>query len=728
MSSSISKEVLSSQKLITVVIPVYNPNELLLDTLHTVVNQTYKNFEVLIVNDGTIKETSLEILKTVKKQYPHIKIHDHEVNKGLSAARNTGARVSMAEYLLYIDGDDLLEPTAMDKYYLTMESNPSFDFVNSYVIGFGFQDYEWHGGFHENETFLYENRNASSFMTRRSTFDKVTFDESLRQGCEDWDFWVNAASRKLWGYTIPEFLWRYRRTDWSKSGRWSVLSSAANLENFAQGLRAKYQSVIKANGFPKKTLAGFQYKKPELSQYQLADNTQEESANRLLFIVPWLEIGGSDKFNLDLIKGLKEKGWKITIVCTVKSSHSWIKEFQKITDDIFFPPHYSDQHDYYKCVSFLIAARNIQVILTSNSVYGYYLIPYLKNHFPQIPIVDCFHSEDPNWMNGGYARINTVFTDLIDKTIVTTSYLKNYLLQLEEDRKQGSPIEVCYTNIDVSLVKKDHEKRSQLRNSLGIAGDVTVILFSARMVAPKQPFVLAEAIQQVFLKTQKFVCILLGDGPLLSPLKKFLSDNKLDKKVVCKGSVSHEEHLAYMDAADIFFLPTDNEGIPITLYESMAKELVYISANVGGQKELIDDSCGYLIPKSNPTTEAEQYAEILIELINNGPKREQLTKAARKKIESQYDIKQMHDQMHAHLQAVYKTRSGTKLPIKEEHYVFSLSLFLHQQSITDTLWNEISINRDQKLMRKALKVIRQKLAAFKQDKKRKIKTIFKKFI
>ncbi|WP_209137097.1 MULTISPECIES: glycosyltransferase [Niastella] len=683
-----------SQKLITVVIPVYNPTEFLFETLSCIQNQTYKNIEVILVDDGSTKETSLEVINAVIHKYSQIKVERHDVNKGSSAARNTGVRASSGEYVLFIDGDDLLDVTAIEKYYITLENNPSFDFVNSYVIGFGSHDYEWRGGFHERELFLYENRNTICFLTKRSTFEKITFDESLRQGGEDWDFWLNAAYKKLWGYTIPEFLFFYRRSD--PAGRWSVLSSSSNLENFGLTIRKKYQSALNANGFPNKTFASYQYQIPQLSQYQIAENAQEDNANRLLFIIPWLEIGGADKFNLDLIKGLKEKGWNITIACSLKSSHPWLKEFQKITQDIFFLPNYSDQYDYYKTVSYLITSRNTQLILTSNSLYGYHLIPYLKSHFSQIPIVDCFHCEDPNWLNGGYARMNTVYADLIDKTIVTTSHLKNYLFQLEEGRKKGSPIEVCHTNIDVSLVKKDHEKRSQIRNSLGIKDDATVILFSARMVAPKQPFVLAEAIQKVLSKTQNFVCVLLGDGPLLSSLKTYLSANKLDKKILCKGYVSHKEHLNYMDAADIFFLPTENEGIPITLYESMAKELVYISANVGGQKELIDDNCGYLIPKSNPTTEAEQYADILIDLITNVPKREQLAKAARKKIVAQYDIKQMHDQMHAHLQTAYKNRAKTRLPVKEEHYVFSLSLFLQQQSITDSLWNEIVISKNQK--------------------------------
>jgi glycosyltransferase involved in cell wall biosynthesis len=704
MPSPNLKEVLLLHKTVSMIVPVFNPTEHLFETLSCIQNQTYKNIEIVLVNDGSTNERSLEIINIIKQKYPSIKLQTHEKKKGLPAARNTGVKASSGEYVFFLDEGDLLDLTAIEKHYITLENNPSFDFVNSFVTGFGSEEYEWRGGFHDQEAFLYENRNNSCFMTRHSLFDTITFDESQE---DYWFFWHRAAAQGSWGFTIPEFLLSKRTGPGSS------------------GTRKKHHAELKINGFPYKTFTSFQYTKPRLSQYQVPGNTQEGGANRLMIIIPWIEIGGADKFNLDLIKGLKEKGWNITIVCTLKSSHPWIKEFQKVTHDIFLLPNYSEQYDYYRSVSFLITSRSTQVILTTNSLYGYYLVPYLKDQFPQIPVIDCLHCEDPQWMNGGYARINTAFADLLDKTIVTTSHLKNYILQLEVDRKDQCPIEVCYTNIDVSLVKKDYAKRSQIRKSLGIASDTTVILFSARMVAPKQPFVLVDAVQKVLSKTRNFVCILLGDGPLLPSLKKHISDNKLNKVIWCKGYVPHDEHLQYMDAADIFCLPTENEGIPITLFESMAKELVYVSANVGGQKELIDESCGYLIPKSNPAAEAGQYADILIELINNVPKREQLKKAARKKVEAHYDIKQMHDQMHAHLQSACQNRTIATFPVKKEHYVFSLNLLMHQQSITDSLWYEISIWKNQKLLHKALRILKYKMDRYKQDRKTKVKTFFK---
>lgn len=673
------------QELVTIIIPSFNPNELLFETLDCIKNQTYRNIEVVLVDDGSSNPDSLKTIDKTLKLYPQINFQRHQQNKGLPAARNTGIKASSGAFIFFLDGDDLIDPTSIEKHYITLKNNPSFDFVNSYVIGFGTQVYEWRGGFHEGELFLRENRNTSCFMTRKSLFEEVTFDETLKHGCEDWDFWLNVASKGLWGYTIPEFLFYYRRSD--NAGRWEVLSSVETIEKFAAGLRAKYQQKLEIKGFPVKAFEPFGFNKPQLkSDIILAP--KQKVTNRLLFVFPWLEIGGADKFNLDLLKGLKEKGWELTIMCTLKSEHPWLKEFQKITKDIFLLPNYSSPHNYHETVEQLIAVRDISLIFISNSLFGYYLIPFLKKRFAHIPIVDCIHCEDKNWLNGGYPRISNTYSDLIDKTYVSTGHLKNFIGQLNDRNNQSAPVEVCYTNIDISLVKKNHQKRKEIRDSWGITEDFTVILYSARMVDGKQPLIMAETIKNLLQYTDNFVCIVLGDGPLLPALKRYISENKIENKIWCMGAVSHSQHLEYMDVADIFFLPSKNEGIAITLYESMAKEVVFVGAKTGGQGELIDSTCGYLI-KPETVTEVQDYTRVLLGLIGNIQKREELKLAARSKIAASFDINHMYDQMHDSLMAVCKSYQPKQHFVQEAHYIFMLNQFMNEDAKSNLLWRDI---------------------------------------
>jgi glycosyltransferase involved in cell wall biosynthesis len=650
---------------------------------------------VVLVDDGTTNEQSLHIIDQALEQYPRLIIHRHETNKGLPAARNSGIRACSGEYVFFLDGDDIIDPTCIEKHYLTIKNNPDLDFVNSFVVGFGAQSYKWRGGFHDKERFLHENRNTSCFMARTTLFNKITFDESLRTGCEDWDFWLKAASQGLWGHTIPEYLFYYRRSD--NGDKWAVMKSKETLKNFSIQLRNKYEHILKEKGFPDKKLTGYQFAQPDLEDHLPVSIAKPKSGGpgHILFIFPWLEIGGADKFNLDLLKGLKKMGWEMTIACTLKSSHPWYDEFQKLTKDIFLLSNYSHQYEYYRLVSHLIASRNIDQVFISNSLYGYYVTPFIKHQFPAVSIVDCIHCEDLSWMNGGYPRISTEYNNYLDKTIVSTAHLKNFMLGLRADQK-GCPIEVCYTNIDSFLIKRDDTRRAEKRKKLGIPDDCALILFSARLVENKRPLVLAKTIKNLVSKADNFQCVVLGDGPLLPTLREFIAENNLQDKIRCQGSVRHDIHLNYMDAADIFFLPSSNEGIAITCYESMAKELVVVSTAVGGQGELVTPDCGFLVAKSTEKQEIDEYTSILLKLIKNPEVAQQMKIAARTRIETQFDLTHMHERVH-NLLVDALNQFHASVSVTAEDYLFMLNQFLNEELKSSMLWNDIQYFKQQNI-------------------------------
>jgi len=682
-------------KKISVVIPCFNPNDYLFQTLENLYQQTLTSFEIILVDDGSSKPGSDEIFDQARTKFRDVRIVKHFQNKGLPAARNTGIAAATSEYVFFIDDDDLLHPTALEKYYLTLVQNPEMDFVNSYVVGFGAQDYRWKGGFHESHLFLSENRNTSCFITRRKIFDEISFDEALRHGCEDWDFWLNAASHGLWGYTIPEFLFYYRRRE---NREWDVLRSNQTIEKMKTYLNEKYGTTLAQKGFPVKNFRAYGYHTPDDISLENNHNglPRKETVQNVLYIVPWLEIGGADKFNLDVISGLKEKGYKITIACTLKSEHPWLESFLPFTADIFLLNNYTVQSDYHKVVSHLMIARDIQLVFIANSLFGYYLSPYIKLRFPQIPIVDYIHCEDPDWLNGGYPRINSSFADVIDETIVSSQYLKNYLLNLRPKDNKGGPIEICYTNIDSSLIRRDSDSRQKIRAHHKIPDDMPVILFSARMVEQKQPFVLAETLKKLFGKVNRFVCVVAGDGPLLEPFKEAIRKSGLDGNVICLGFLDHKTNLQYMDAADIFLLTSAYEGIALSFFEAMAKGLVLVGARVGGHAELVNKECGFLINRSTPGQESDEYAEILSDLIAKPEKRAIMGQTARSRIESEFDIRCMFDKMDHRLQTV-KARpiDPAAGSINARHYLFLLNQFMNEERISNVLWNEIVYLRNQ---------------------------------
>lgn len=96
----------SFNPLISFIIPAYNVATYIEKCVLSIVNQNYKNIEIIVVNDGS-KDNTLEILSNISKDYPIIKVID-KVNEGVSVARNTGIKESKGDYLVFVDADDFL--------------------------------------------------------------------------------------------------------------------------------------------------------------------------------------------------------------------------------------------------------------------------------------------------------------------------------------------------------------------------------------------------------------------------------------------------------------------------------------------------------------------------------------------------------------------------------------------------------------------------------------------
>lgn len=109
------------QELISIILPVYNVSKYLEECMKSIINQTYKNIEIIVVNDGSTDESDY-ICEKYKKLDNRIKVI-HQKNQGLSAARNTGLNYCKGEYISFIDSDDYVKPDFIEKLYKSIKEN-----------------------------------------------------------------------------------------------------------------------------------------------------------------------------------------------------------------------------------------------------------------------------------------------------------------------------------------------------------------------------------------------------------------------------------------------------------------------------------------------------------------------------------------------------------------------------------------------------------------------------
>jgi glycosyltransferase involved in cell wall biosynthesis len=629
------------QPCISIVTPFYNGGEVFHETALSVMRQSMQQWEWIIVNDGSSDLPSLGVLQKYRHGEPRIRIIDHPRNQGPSAARNAGFQEARSDIVVLLDSDDLLEPTALEKWAWYLESHPECAFVSGYSVGFGATQYLWTDGFHSGREILNKNTVRITAAIRKSVHAAVGgLREDLRNGLEDWEFWLRCAEKGYWGDTLPEYLdWYRRRKD--HSDRWENYGLNERYTLACAEMQAKYAHV--ADSFP--TLARNPLEiYPQIPEDIPFNNPVNKKKRRLLMLLPWMTMGGADKFNLDLVSQLVQRDWEITIVATLPGDNCWCPQFAQKTPDIFILDHFLTLTDWPRFICYLMASRQIDHVWISNSDFGYSVLPYLKQKFPKAVFTDFCHMEEEYWKGGGYPRKAVESQPLLDMNIVSSEHLKEWMVQrgAKSDR-----ISVCYTNIDSNAWQPQPQTKVEIRRELGIGDNTPIILYAGRIHAQKQPRVFAETVLHLKNYDVPFSVVVAGDGPESPWLRNFLIEHRLQSFVKLLGRIPNERMKRLLQGSDIFFLPSMMEGISLAIYEAMACGVAVVGADVGGQKELLTPACGYLIPRDSESVEARTYASIISSLLRNPAKLQSMGDAGRRRITNGFELHDMGHRMHA---------------------------------------------------------------------------------
>jgi glycosyltransferase involved in cell wall biosynthesis/GT2 family glycosyltransferase len=644
---------------ISIVTPFYNTGPEFYQTAQSVFQQSLQQFEWLIINDGSNDPQSLQILESYRHLDPRIRVIDHPANLGLSTARNTGFRHAQTEFVALLDSDDLLEPTAIEKWWWFLETQPQFGFVASYHVAFEGKSYLWTGGFHDGAQNAERNHVSMICMIRKSVHQKVGgFDESIRGGLEDWEFWMRCASQGIWGATVPEYLAWYRlRSD--HSDRWQNLQEE-RIAEFRSRFQQEYPHLYSGK-FPDPSLRNFELDLTLVLLEVPLVNQLAKPNRRVLFILPWLVMGGAERFALNLIDQLQQRGWQVTVVATSSADQVWLYDFEKRSEDVFILPNFLPVKDYPRFLGYLIYSRHFDAVFLQGSHEGYRLIPILHSLYPNLPIVDYLHFITPEWMQGGFPRLSLLYQDNIDLTITSSQHLRNWMLKEGRDPQK---LQVCYIGVDPEKWKPDKDAHKRVRSEFGIGLEETVILYAARLEYQKQPFLMLKVIEKLLNDGISFRVLIAGDGSLRPALEQKIKEANLNERVLLLGSVPTEKMPSVMAAADIYFLPSSNEGIAQAIYEAMSCGLVVVGANVGGQEELVTPDSGLLIDVDEEEILIEKYAHKLTDLIVNPKLRNELGIQARQRIQEGFTLDVMGETIAGAFTTLSNRPIGTPAPAK----------------------------------------------------------------
>jgi GT2 family glycosyltransferase len=213
---SMAERLLAAVPSVSVIVPCYNLGQYLDEALGSVLGQTYQDFEILVVDDGSTDPHTQALLagyaapKTRVIRAPH---------RGLAAARNAGIAEASGRYLCALDADDRLRPTFLERTVHVLDRDDSLTFCSSWLRTFGDEQWDWTPRHCDLPTLLWENTVLTAALVRRAAvLDCGGYDAGMpEQGDEDWDLWLRLVAAGHRGTILPDVLFDYRRRQGSMS-------------------------------------------------------------------------------------------------------------------------------------------------------------------------------------------------------------------------------------------------------------------------------------------------------------------------------------------------------------------------------------------------------------------------------------------------------------------------------------------------------------------------------
>lgn len=241
---------ISASPEVAIVMPLFKHSVLVVDALQSALAQTTRYpYVIVVVNDGCpFQESDLQI-KSIVAMYPQKVRYVLQLNKGLSAARNTGIDYALKHFpsvqaIYLLDADNFLLPAAIETGYSQLLAEPETSWIYPNIDMFGLRkNYDYGGSYSLLKHTQYNICEAGSLVHRRVFDAGVRFDEAMKFGYEDWDFWLTAASRGFKGSNAPNSGFRYRnRGD-------SMLSESQRLDAELRAyMQRKHKSLLGKRG------------------------------------------------------------------------------------------------------------------------------------------------------------------------------------------------------------------------------------------------------------------------------------------------------------------------------------------------------------------------------------------------------------------------------------------------------------------------------------------------
>ena len=567
--------------LVSVVIPCFNYGSYIEDALQSVLAQTFRNYEVIVVEGGSTDGVTPGVIATIEARgYSNVRVLYRAERHFAGDNRNYGISHARGRYICCLDADDILLPIYLEVAVFLAEGY-GYDIVSSAIQCFGESGIKWTQQDASFPAIAEANQVATTALFRKTAWAGVGGYRDWGLGQEhipeDWDFWVRMLGHGYRCKNIREPLMRYRVHG-------SGLTATCETDR-----KRQQEAIRRANAdlFPGPAA-------PAALTIQIANRWSNSAAPAdetpgVLAALPFITIGGAEQLFHTLFEGLTAHGLRVVIVTTVTLPDTMKEDptrFNSITPHVYRLPKLLDREDWEDFVLYLLRRYNAGSLFLAGSEFMYRCLPRIRAEFPHIRIVD------QQFNDTGHIQNNRRYSALIDCTVVPSESLATVLT--DKFHEQRSKMAVVPHGIHVTAPVRDRPAAIAASGLPVESNGKLLISFFGRMAKEKSPEVFVQIAARLSHRKDLYFCM-TGEGPEWAAVQRLRAKHGLQNKLHLPGFVDDPRPL--MEASDMVVLTSALDGMPLVVLEAQALGKPVVASAVGSLPEMIiQGETGFLCP------------------------------------------------------------------------------------------------------------------------------------
>lgn len=380
----------------------------------------------------------------------------------------------------------------------------------------------------------------------------------------------------------------------------------------------------------------------------------------ILYIAPWVDLGGSDKGTIDWFKHIDRERWAPSLITTQPSANRWLHHVDPWAEEIWELPDVMPGPSFPGFIMGFIESRGVEVVHIMNSRLAFDLMPDMTCLRKPPAVVVQMHAEEPD--RSGYVRyVATRYGNLVDAFSATSEQLKAAIVDYDIP---PSRVEVIYTGVD----GEEEFNPARVQPLPHPSDDGTPrILWPGRLAEQKDPMLTLDVLSAVRDRGVPFLLEIVGDGHMAPAVRRRADELGLSDSIVWHPP--SQNMAQWYRSTDLLLMTSVFEGVPYVIYEALAMGVPVVAPALTGNVELMDSDSGILV---EPRDDVAQYADAIAALLQDEDRRRRMGERSRKRMLADFSLGEMgrrHDELYARLldaRPATTTRRSEDLPEPDE--------------------------------------------------------------